>query len=90
MERVFGDERAHALYRRIAARSLRRPASRFAEPPQRRPKFKVVFATGYARNAIMHQGRLDPSVDPITKPFTPTALAAKINHALQAEASRLR
>ena len=38
----------------------------------------------------MHQGRLDPSVDPITKPFTPTALAAKINHALQAEASRLR
>ena len=37
-----------------------------------------------------HQGRLDPGVDLITKPFTQTALAAKINHALQAEGSWLR
>jgi signal transduction histidine kinase/CheY-like chemotaxis protein len=48
---------------------------------QRYPELLVLFTTGYARNAIVHQGRLDPGVELITKPFTFAALATKV-HAL--------
>jgi len=44
----------------------------------------VLFTTGYARNAIVHQGRLDPGVELITKPFTEVSLAAKIEQVLRA------
>jgi PAS domain S-box-containing protein len=43
-----------------------------------RPDLRVLFTTGYARNAIVHDGRLDPGVALITKPFTYAALAAKL------------
>ena len=43
-----------------------------------RPHLKVLFATGYSRNAIVHHGRLDPGVNLITKPFTFEQLALKI------------
>jgi len=49
---------------------------------QRHPGLKVLFTTGYAGNAIVHHGRLDRGVALITKPFTYTALAAKIRQAL--------
>jgi hypothetical protein len=42
----------------------------------------VLFTTGYARNAIVHQGRLDPGVELIAKPFTYAALATKIRRIL--------
>jgi two-component system NtrC family sensor kinase len=47
-----------------------------------RPKLPVLFATGYTRNAIIHQGRLDPDVELLTKPFTPDALARKVRQLL--------
>ncbi len=34
-----------------------------------RPGLKVLFTTGYARNAIVHEGRLDPGVALIAKPL---------------------
>jgi PAS domain S-box-containing protein len=43
-----------------------------------RPEIKVLFTTGYARNAIIHHGRLDKGVQLITKPFTLTDLAEKV------------
>jgi CheY-like chemotaxis protein len=46
------------------------------------PRLKVLFTTGYARNAIVHDGRLDPGVQLITKPFSFTALAAKLRDVL--------
>ena len=49
---------------------------------QMRPDLKVLFTTGYARNAIVHDGRLDPGVSLITKPFTYAALAAKLSDML--------
>jgi PAS domain S-box-containing protein len=51
------------------------------EAMRRRPGIKVLFTTGYARNAIVHHGRLDPSVEVIFKPFTYSDLAAKIRRA---------
>ena len=49
---------------------------------QVRPALKVLFTTGYARNAIVHDGRLDPGVLMIPKPFTYAALASKIGEVL--------
>jgi CheY-like chemotaxis protein len=56
-----------------------------AEEARRRwPLMKVLFTTGYARNAIVHHGRLDPGVELIVKPFTQSSLAAKIRKVLDA------
>jgi PAS domain S-box-containing protein len=51
----------------------------------RRPHLKVLFTTGYSRNAIVHQGRLDPGVAMIQKPITQDALAARIRDLLDAK-----
>jgi hypothetical protein len=40
--------------------------------------------TGYSRNAIVHQGRLDPGVDLIQKPLTGPQLAAMVRTVLDA------
>ena len=52
------------------------------EALQLRPDLKVLYATGYSRNAIVHHGRLDPGVRLITKPFTFDQLAARIRDLL--------
>ncbi|WAJ29474.1 GAF domain-containing protein [Antarcticirhabdus aurantiaca] len=52
------------------------------EARKRQPKLKVLFTTGYARNAIVHQGRLDHGVELLTKPFTFTALATRVRDIL--------
>jgi signal transduction histidine kinase/DNA-binding response OmpR family regulator len=46
------------------------------------PTLKVLFTTGYARNAIVHHGRLDKGVQLITKPFSFHDLAAKVRDVL--------
>jgi PAS domain S-box-containing protein len=48
----------------------------------KRPDLKVLFMTGYSRNAIVHQGRLDEGVQLIQKPLTQASLAAKIRDVL--------
>ncbi len=52
------------------------------EARRRRANLKVLFTSGYARNAIVHHGRLDAGVELITKPFTYAGLAAKVRHVL--------
>jgi PAS domain S-box-containing protein len=47
-----------------------------------RPSLKVLFTTGYARNAIVHHGRLDNGVHLIVKPFSFNDLAAKVRDVL--------
>jgi CheY-like chemotaxis protein len=54
------------------------------EARRRRRSLKVLFASGYARNAIVHDGRLDPGVELITKPFTQAVLAARVRDILDA------
>jgi CheY-like chemotaxis protein len=52
------------------------------EARRRRPQIKVLYTTGYARNAVVHHGRLDPDVQLIAKPFTYADLASKIRQVL--------
>jgi PAS domain S-box-containing protein len=54
------------------------------EARKRNPSIKILFTTGYARNAIVHDGRLDPGVELLTKPFTQAALAAKLRDIIDA------
>jgi CheY-like chemotaxis protein len=49
---------------------------------QLRPEVPVLYTTGYSRNAIVHQGRLDADVNLITKPFTFDQLAVKVRDVL--------
>jgi hypothetical protein len=46
-------------------------------------RMMMLFTTGYARNAIVHHGRLDPGVELIVKPFSYAALAAKLKTILE-------
>ena len=46
------------------------------------PGLRTLFTTGYARNAIVHQGRLDPGVQLLTKPFTYADLASRVRDVL--------
>ena len=48
----------------------------------------MLYATGYTRNAIIHQGRLDAEVELLTKPFTAEALARKVRQILNAQPQR--
>jgi signal transduction histidine kinase len=49
---------------------------------QREPDLKVLYTTGYARNAILHNGVLEPGTSLLTKPFSVEELAAKVRQAL--------
>ena len=47
-----------------------------------RPGLKVLFTSGYARNAALREGRLEPGMDLLPKPFTGQALATRVRAAL--------
>lgn len=52
------------------------------EAVRRRPKLKVLYTTGFTRNAVVHSGTIDPGVHLLQKPFTLEALAEKLEQAL--------
>ncbi len=43
-----------------------------------RPGLKVLFITGYAENAVVGNGHLEPGMQVLTKPFTLDALAMRV------------
>ena len=63
------------------------------EALRRRPALKVLYTSGYAQHAVVHDGRLDPGVQLLSKPFTYAALARKcravLDSAPEAAANRL-
>jgi PAS domain S-box-containing protein len=56
------------------------------EAVRRHPKLKVLFTTGYTRDAIVHHGRLDAGVQLVGKPFSLDELAVKVRALLDSEA----
>ncbi|MGC1845005.1 MAG: ATP-binding protein [Pseudolabrys sp.] len=57
------------------------------EVERRRPGTKIIFMTGYSRNAIVHHGRLDAGIELIPKPLTERVLARKIRQVLDRPSS---
>ncbi len=49
-----------------------------------RPDLKVLYTTGYTRNAVVHNGVVDQGVELIGKPFTIDDLAARVRAMLDA------
>ena len=45
---------------------------------ERRPGLRVLFITGYAENAVLSHGHLDPGMHVMTKPFAMNDLASRI------------
>ncbi|WP_163545068.1 hypothetical protein, partial [Klebsiella pneumoniae] len=49
-----------------------------------RPGLKVLFITGYAENAAVGNGYLEPGMQVLTKPFVMEALASRIRDMIEA------
>jgi len=59
--------------------------AKLAEAARRqRPDLRVLFTTGYTRNAVVHNGVLDAGVELLGRPFTIEELAAKVRSVLDA------
>jgi two-component system NtrC family sensor kinase len=50
-----------------------------------RPGLKVLYATGYWRNAVLHPGQMGSDSEVLTKPFTHETLLRKVRELLGAE-----
>ena len=47
-----------------------------------RPDLRVIYMTGYSRNAVVHQGHIEEGVELLQKPVSQTELAAKVREVL--------
>jgi signal transduction histidine kinase/ActR/RegA family two-component response regulator len=50
-----------------------------------RPELKVLFTSGYTENSIVHNGKLDPGVELLSKPYRREQLALKLRKVLDAK-----
>ena len=48
-----------------------------------RPDLEVMFMTGFTKNAIVHNGVLDPGVHFLAKPFSLEELSKKLREVLE-------
>ena len=55
-----------------------------AQARARFPKLRVLFTSGYTENAVIHNGRLDPGVNLLTKPYGRADLASTVRAVLAA------
>jgi PAS domain S-box-containing protein len=53
-----------------------------------RPALRVLYMTGYSRNAVVHHGRLDEGVDLLQKPISQSVLAARVRDVLDHNGGR--
>jgi signal transduction histidine kinase len=81
LERLAAEPAVSLLFTDVVMPEL--DGRRLAEKArERRPDLKVLFTTGFTRNAVVHNGVLDADVSFLAKPFTIDQLARKVREAL--------
>ena len=72
-----GGQEVHVLFTDVVMPDMsgRQLADRAREM---NPNLKILYTTGYTRNAIAHNGFLDAGTNLLTKPFTIEELASKV------------
>jgi FixJ family two-component response regulator len=54
----------------------------------RRPEMKILYASGYADDTIVHHGVVEPGIAFLPKPLTPTSLGRKVREVLDSPGAR--
>jgi CheY-like chemotaxis protein len=86
LDRLKGDGRIDILFTDVVLPQGVNGRTLSVEAAALRPALPVLFTTGYARNAIIHDGRLDPGVQFLAKPYTQHEIAWKLRAAIDAAA----
>jgi signal transduction histidine kinase/ActR/RegA family two-component response regulator len=88
LARLQGSERVDILFTDVVLPEGMNGRALAVEAAALRPALPVLFTTGYARNAIIHGGRLDSGVQFLAKPYTQREIAQKLRAMLDAAAKR--
>ncbi len=84
LARLQGSERIDVLFTDVVLAQGMNGRMLAAEAAALRPALPVLFTTGHARSAIIHDGRLDPGVQFLAKPYTQREIAQKLRAILDA------
>jgi signal transduction histidine kinase/CheY-like chemotaxis protein len=86
LSHLKGSERVDILFTDVVLPQGMNGRMLAVEAAALRPALPVLFTTGYARNAIVHNGQLDADVQFLPKPYTQQDLAQKLRAVLDAGA----
>ncbi len=86
LARLQGGEQIDVLFTDVVLSQGMNGRTLAVEAAALRPALPVLFTTGYARNAIIKDGRLDPGVQFLAKPYTQREIARKLRAVLDASA----
>ena len=86
LAQLRGSERVDILFTDVVLPQGMNGRALAIEAAALRPTLPVLFTTGYARHASIHDGRLDPDVQFLAKPYTQQDLAQKLRAVLDAGA----
>ena len=79
---LFGGDKVDLLFTDVMMPGGVTGTQLAAEAEKELPGLKVLYMTGYSRNAVVHQGRLEEGVDVLEKPVSLAKLALRVREVL--------